>query len=38
MQVHHLTYKSFGNEELEDLVTVCEKCHEKIHNKKFSYD
>lgn len=31
---HHLTYKRFGNERLGDLLGVCDKCHEKIHNIK----
>ena len=31
-QVHHLTYDNFRNEKLEDLMSVCVSCHEKIHN------
>ncbi len=31
---HHLTYKRFGREPLSDLLGVCDKCHEKIHNIK----
>jgi len=31
-QVHHLTYKNLENEKLEDLISVCRKCHEEIHD------
>jgi hypothetical protein len=31
---HHLTYERFGRERLSDLLGVCDKCHEKIHNIK----
>ena len=27
--VHHLTYERFGYEEMNDLVSLCRKCHEK---------
>lgn len=30
--VHHLTYKNFGNEQPEDLVTLCRGCHEAAHD------
>lgn len=33
LQVHHKTYDRFGDEELDDLVTVCDSCHMKIHNE-----
>lgn len=33
-EVHHLTYKRFKRECLIDLLGVCRKCHEKIHNIK----
>lgn len=29
-QVHHLTYKHFGNEPLFELTSVCKTCHDKI--------
>lgn len=29
--VHHATYKNVGNEEMEDLVTLCSWCHKRIH-------
>lgn len=32
--IHHITYDNFGNENLEDVVTLCSKCHEEIHNTK----
>lgn len=34
LQVHHLTYKNHfkEHEHLEDLVTLCRKCHKKEHN------
>ena len=28
-EVHHLTYDRFGQEEMEDLVSLCKKCHRK---------
>jgi hypothetical protein len=31
LQVHHLTYARVGDENLDDLVTLCRKCHEKEH-------
>jgi hypothetical protein len=27
--VHHLTYDRFGNEDVDDLVSLCRKCHNK---------
>jgi 5-methylcytosine-specific restriction endonuclease McrA len=33
-QVHHKTYKNFGNEPLEDLIAVCEQCHKDHHGIK----
>lgn len=30
-QVHHLTYERVGRELLDDLVAVCDECHEKLH-------
>lgn len=33
MQVHHITYKNLGHENvLTDLCTVCGSCHKKLHN------
>ncbi|MCX0396192.1 HNH endonuclease [Clostridium perfringens] len=32
LNLHHKTYDNVGNELLEDLVLLCEECHNKIHN------
>jgi len=31
LDVHHLHYKNFGNENMEDLITLCRECHGKRH-------
>ncbi len=31
LHVHHLTYKNKGNEKMYDLITLCKKCHLKLH-------
>lgn len=31
LQVHHLTYERYGYERLDDLVTLCERCHSTEH-------
>lgn len=31
IEVHHLTYVRFGNEQLGDLITLCHDCHKKLH-------
>ena len=28
LEVHHVTYKRYGSERVEDLVTVCTRCHD----------
>jgi hypothetical protein len=33
LQVHHRTYARRGNEDLNDLTTLCESCHEHFHRK-----
>lgn len=33
IHVHHKTYERFGNEDLNDLVSVCEACHAMIHQR-----
>ena len=30
--LHHLTYGSLGRERLDDLVPLCEKHHDRVHN------
>lgn len=32
LQVHHITYERIGFEDMDDLVTVCKKCHKGLHN------
>lgn len=33
MQVHHITYKNLGHEDvMNDLCTVCGSCHKKLHS------
>ena len=33
VQIHHVTYKSLGDENvLTDICTLCGSCHKKIHN------
>lgn len=35
LNVHHLTYKNFKNENIySDLITLCGKCHQKIEEEK----
>tara|TARA_R110000851_G_C12777594_1_gene534934 strand:+ start:47 stop:589 length:543 start_codon:yes stop_codon:yes gene_type:complete len=31
LQTHHLNYNNLGNEEISDLITVCNSCHKKFH-------
>jgi 5-methylcytosine-specific restriction endonuclease McrA len=33
LQVHHLSYKRLGYEELDDLKTLCQSCHQAIHGR-----
>ena len=32
-EVHHKTYDNLGNEFMFELISVCKKCHDRIHNK-----
>ena len=32
LHVHHIRYTNLGKEPLEDLITVCEHCHSRIHD------
>ena len=34
--VHHITYETLGNEKPEDVLVLCNDCHENIHIKKKS--
>lgn len=31
LQVHHTTYAHFGDEPLDDLITLCDECHDLEH-------
>ena len=31
LNVHHLTYRNLGHEQMKDLVTLCRDCHKKAH-------
>lgn len=31
LEVHHTTYERYGHERLEDLVTLCQRCHATEH-------
>jgi len=31
LQVHHKNYKSVGNENMDDVTTLCIKCHREEH-------
>ena len=31
LRVHHITYAHIRNEPMEDLVTLCDECHRKVH-------
>jgi hypothetical protein len=33
LQVHHVNYDRLGNEEIDDLLTLCEGCHAKEHGR-----
>lgn len=33
IQVHHMTYKRVGNEDIRDVLVVCEDCHVFIHSR-----
>jgi 5-methylcytosine-specific restriction endonuclease McrA len=36
LEVHHLTYERFGRERMNDLVVLCESCHEIADKKRVS--
>lgn len=31
LTVHHWTYENIGDERIEDLITLCTDCHERLH-------
>jgi len=31
LNIHHLNYNNIGNEEISDLITVCNSCHKEFH-------
>ena len=33
-EVHHRNYDSVGNEGTSDLISLCSKCHNKIHEEE----
>lgn len=33
LQVHHLNYERLGNEDLNDLATLCAKCHREVEGR-----
>lgn len=35
-QVHHVNYRSFYNVTLSDLLSVCNRCHAKMHGKEYN--
>jgi hypothetical protein len=37
-QVHHLTYNNVLDEPLFELISICEPCHIKLHNKNKNYE
>lgn len=36
LRVHHINYENFGHETMDDLITFCDNCHMKIHEKDLS--
>ncbi len=36
LQVHHITYRHFRDEPMEDLITLCDNCHREIHKHDFN--
>lgn len=33
LTVHHITYRHLGDEKMRDLITLCQHCHERIHEE-----
>ena len=38
LHIHHITYEHLGEEEISDLVPLCEDCHKRLHNPFDSID
>ena len=38
LHIHHITYENLGEEQISDLVPLCEECHKKLHDPKDSID
>lgn len=38
LRVHHITYENLGEEQISDLVPLCEDCHKKLHDPNNSID
>ena len=36
LHVHHRSYDNIYHETLKDLIVLCEKCHQKFHNKEIT--
>ncbi len=34
LEVHHKSYRNLGNEKQWELITLCKRCHNKIHKRK----
>ena len=37
-EMHHKTYSNIGREPLSDLVMLCKKCHERVHQSRVPND
>lgn len=33
LDVHHITYEDFGHERINNLLSLCRRCHDEIHGK-----
>lgn len=36
LDAHHLTYRRFGREDLDDLILLCRPCHEREHMRRMA--
>ena len=32
LEIHHITYENFGDEDISQLVSLCRDCHQEIHD------